>query len=89
MFALHSKVVQNVAAAVGSIHCTKRTSDLMHQVSRAVSSLDLVGPYYLELLGGSLVHTQHFPGTGQNLMVVNAPQSSVHLQFWEGVQTTG
>ena len=56
------------------------------EVSRAVSNIDLVAPYYIDILKGTEVHEEVFDG-GTRLTIVNAPGSTVHLQFWEGVAT--
>jgi len=58
------------------------------KVSRAVSSIDLVSPYYTDILGGTEVHTEVWQD-GTKLKIINAPSSTVHLQFWEGVPTGG
>ena len=55
-------------------------------VSRAVSNIDLVAPYYIDILKGTEVHEEAFDD-GTRLKIVNAPGSTVHLQFWEGVAT--
>ena len=43
-------------------------------------------PFYIDILESTEVHEETFDD-GVKLKVINAPQSTVHLQFWEGVQT--
>jgi len=58
------------------------------KVSRAVSNIDLVAPFYIDILESTEVHEEVFED-GTRLKVINAPGSTVHLQFWEGVATGG
>eukprot|EP00091_Calanus_sinicus_P019818 TRINITY_DN512_c0_g1_i3.p1 TRINITY_DN512_c0_g1~~TRINITY_DN512_c0_g1_i3.p1 ORF type:complete len:231 (-),score=55.12 TRINITY_DN512_c0_g1_i3:315-1007(-) len=58
------------------------------KISRAVSSIDLVKDFYIDILGSTEVWEETFDD-GVKLKVINAPQSSIHLQFWEGVPTGG
>jgi len=58
------------------------------KISRAVSSVDLVQEFYIDILGSSEV-IDHTFDDGVKLKVINAPQSTIHLQFWEGVPTGG
>ena len=51
-----------------------------------MSSVDLVAPYYIDILGSTEVHEETFVD-GTKLKIINAPNSFVHLQFWEGVET--
>jgi len=58
------------------------------KVSRAVSSIQLVAPFYIDILESTEVHEEVFED-GEKLKIINAPGSTVHLQFWEGVPTGG
>jgi len=58
------------------------------KISRAVSSVDLVQEFYIDILGSSEV-VDHTFDDGVKLKIINAPQSTIHLQFWEGVPTGG
>ena len=42
--------------------------------------------FYIDILGSTDVWEETFDD-GVKLKVINAPQSSIHLQFWEGVPT--
>merc|ERR1712055_48452 len=58
------------------------------KISRAVSSVDKVKEFYIDILGSTEVWDHEFED-GVKLKIVNAPQSTIHLQFWEGVSTGG
>jgi len=56
------------------------------KVSRSVSNFDAILPFYVDILGSTIVHQDRFPD-GSEVLILNAPQSKVHLQFWSGVPT--
>jgi len=56
------------------------------KVSRSVSNMDAILPFYVDTLGSSIVHQESF-SDGSEVLILNAPQSKVHLQFWSGVPT--
>ena len=56
------------------------------KVSRSVSNIDMVAPFYIDILESTEVHEEVFDD-GTKLKIINAPGSTVHLQFWEGVAT--
>lgn len=56
------------------------------KVSRSVSNMDSILPFYVDTLGSHIVHQESF-SDGSEVLILNAPQSKVHLQFWSGVPT--
>jgi len=58
------------------------------KVSRAVSNVDKVASFYMDIINSTEVYEKTF-ADDVKVKIINAPGSTVHLQFWEGVTTGG